>query len=130
MKYDELIKSAIEMIDNDDKLFCDLVNELDGYMGFADGFRCWDMSELDDYYYGSKASQLIKDLTEDFNINDNYFYFSIYGLESTDDMVTLYRDNVNSGELLDNVINNYNRITIYCSDFDDLMNEIIYYEEE
>lgn len=130
MKYDELIKSAIEMIDNDDELFCDLVNELDGYKGFADGFRCWDMSELDNYYYGSKASQLINDLTSDFNINDSYFYFSIYGLESTDDMITLYRDNVNSGELLDNVINNYNRITIYCSDFDELMNEIIYYEEE
>ena len=129
MKYDELINEAIEMLDNNDQLFCDLVNELNVYTLFADDFRCWEMCELDDYYYSCKASELINDLTDDFCINDNYFYFSIYGLESTDDMVTLYRDNVDTGELLDNVINNYVKIAIYDSDFNNLLDQIIYYEE-
>lgn len=128
--YEDLRNEAIEMIEENDDLLVDLVNELDSYMGYADGFRAYDMSELDDIYCDCKASKIIEDLTEDFNINDNYFYFSIYGLESCDDIADLYRDNTTAEEILDNVLDYSGRITIYDGDFEELIEQIENYDED
>jgi hypothetical protein len=89
------------------------------------------MYMIDDFYCDCKASKLLEDMTGDFNKNDDYFYFSIYGLESTDDKVDLYRSNVDEGELLDNLIDKYNHLDINWidSDFDELLDEIVNYEE-
>ena len=131
-KYDEMIQAAIEELKNNDDLFIGCVDELDSWDGFADGFRAWDMSEIDEFYCDCKASKLLEDMTGDFNKYDDYFYFSIYGLESTNDKVDLYRSNVDEGELLDNLIENYNNVDIAWidSDFDELLDEIVNYEEE
>lgn len=131
-KYSEMIQRATEELKNNDDLFIGCVDELDSWDGFADGFRAWDMSEIDEFYCDCKASKLLEDMTGDFNKYDNYFYFSIYGLESTDDKVDLYRSNVDEGELLDNLIDNYNHLDINWidSDFDELLDEIVNYEEE
>jgi hypothetical protein len=130
-KYDEMIQAAIEELKNNDDLFIGCVDELDNWNGFADGFRAYDMSEIDEFYCDCKASKLLEDMTGDFNKYDNYFYFSIYGLESTDDKVDLYRSNVDEGELLDNLIDKYNHLDINWidSDFDELLDEIVNYEE-
>ena len=130
-KYSEMIQRATEELKNNDDLFTGCVDELDSWDGFADGFRAWDMSEIDEFYCGCKASKLLDDMTGDFNKYDNYFYFSIYGLESTDDKVDLYRSNVDEGELLDNLIDKYNHLDINWidSDFDELLDEIVNYEE-
>ena len=37
--YEELVENAIEMLDQDADLFCEMVDELDSWNGFADGFR-------------------------------------------------------------------------------------------
>ena len=113
------------MKENDD-LFASCVEDLDSWNGFADGFRAYDMCELDDYYCDCKATKLLEDLTKDFNITDNYFYFSIYGLESTDDKIELYRDNVWESELLDNLLSNLSDLNIsdYDSDFQHLLEVI------
>lgn len=129
-KYDELVKEAIEMLKNDDELLIDCVNELDSWNGYADSFRCWDMSELDDFYCDCKATKVLEDLTSDFNINDDYFYFSIYGLESTNDIADLYRSNIYEEELFDSLLENYYHLNIYDSDFAELLEEIDCYEEE
>lgn len=124
-KYDELIKKALEELKNDDDLFVDMIDELDGWNGYADGFRAWDMSEIDDFYCDCKASKLLEDLTGDFNKCDNYFYFSIYGLESTDDKAELYRENVDEGELLDNILDNACHLDFWGhKDFEELLDEI------
>lgn len=128
--YEDLVNEAIEMINENDDLYVDLVDKLDGYMGYADGFRCYDMCELDDYYCDCKASKIIEDLTEDFCINDDYFYFSIYGLESCDDKAELYRDNTTAEEIFDNVLNYSNKIYISDSDFEELLEQIENYDEE
>lgn len=130
-KYDELIKKAIEELKNNDDLFVDMIDELDSWNGYADGFRAWDMCEIDDFYCNCKASKLLDDMTGDFNKYDNYFYFSIYGLESTDNKVDLYRENVDEGELLDNIIDNACHLDFWNhKDFEELIDEIDNYMEE
>lgn len=130
-RYEELMAKALEELKNNDELFCDMVEELDSWNGFADGFRAYPMDELDDFYCDCKASKLLNDLTSDFNINDDYFYFSIYGLESTDDKTQLYHDNVDAGELLDNIRENLNNIDFWRNnDFKDLLEEIEEAQEE
>ena len=122
MKMD-IREKMVELLNNDDDLFVECVNELDSWNGYADGFRCWDMNELDDFYCDIPASKLIADLTEDFNINDTYFYFTIWGLESTNDIVTLYRDNADADDVLDGIIEN--NITIWgYPEFDELLDEL------
>lgn len=127
--YNELIQKAIELIDNDDDLFCELVDELDSWNGFADGYRCFDMGELDDFYCDAPASKLINDITEDFRLCDDYFYFSTWGLESTSDKAGLYRSNTDAGEILDNVIDD--RAHLYIrGELVDLLDEIEEAREE
>lgn len=110
-----------------DEYFVDLVNELDSYNGIADGFRCWPMDELNDFYYEVSATQLINDLTPDFNINDDYFYNSCYGLESTNDVKDLYTDNMTHEELLDNLKDNYYYIDIrwISAELDDMIESLL-----
>ena len=127
---EDLRNEAIEMLENDDDLFCNMVEELDSWDGYADGYRAFCMDELDEEYYNCPASKIINDLTEDFSINDNYFYFSIYGLESCDDKAELYRDNTTEDEVLDAVLDNYLHLYFSDSDFKDLIEEIDNYDED
>ena len=123
--YEEMVQEAIEMLENDDDLFCDMVEELDRTICFADGYRCIEMFELDSWYFGCKATALINDLTEDFNINDDYFFFSIDGLESTDDKVDLYRSKTSSSEVFDNLLEHWDDIDFINDDeFNELMTNI------
>lgn len=126
--YEEIEAEAIEMIENSDDLLVELVNELDNWDGYADGFRAYPMCEIDDFF--TKPSELIEKLTCDFCSTDDYFYFSIYGLESTDNVADLYRDNVTCSELLTKVLDDRNHINIDNSDFEDLLDEMEGYEEE
>ena len=127
--YNELMQKAIELIDNDDDLFCELVDELDSWNGFADGYRCWDMGELDEFYCDAPASKLINDITKDFEIGDDYFYFSIWGLESTSDKAGLYRSNTDAEEILENVIEYRAHLDI-PDELSDLLDEIEEAREE
>lgn len=127
---EELRNAAIEMLKEDDDLLIEVVNELDCWNGYADGFRCEPMELLDDYYCDCKATKVLEDLTEDFNINDDYFYFSYHGLESTDFPADLYRDNIYEEELLDELLDNKNHLYFYNSDFEELLDEIEDFEEE
>ena len=122
--YSELIEAAKQaLIDNDD-LFTNMIDELDSWNGFADGFRAYDMGELDDLHYGMKLSEFLEKVTPDFDLRDDYFYYSVYGLESTDSKVDLYRENVDEGELLDNILDNFDNIYFSDSDFEELIESI------
>lgn len=127
---EELRQAAIEMLEEDDALFCECVEELDSWNGFADGYRCYDMSELEDLFYGVSIGEFLDRITDCFNHRETYFYETIYGLESTDFKEDVYRDNTDEEEVLDNVIDYYNHLSISDSDFTDLVEEIINYEED
>lgn len=128
-RYEEMINQAIDMLNNDDDLFCSMVDEMDSWNGYADGFRCYDMCELDDLFCDMKVSDFLSKLG-DFNYRDDYFYCSIYGIESTDDKESLYRSNVDTGELLDNIIENANNLYFYDSEFEELIDDIINYVDD
>lgn len=130
MDYAALVKAAIDQLEADDDLFISMVNELDSWNGFADGFRAFPMDEINDFYYDVPATQLINDLTNDFNINDDYFYYSIWGLESTGDVAGLYRDHADAGEVFDNIIENYNHLYFGNENFESLIDAIVNFEEE
>lgn len=129
-KYDALVNEALEMLKNDDELFVDMVNELDSWNGFADGFRAYPMDEIDELFCDTKVSDFLDKLAPGFNHCDDYFVDSIYGIDSTDDITGLYRDNVDDGELLDNIIDNYNHLYFSDDDFQELIDAIVNYDED
>lgn len=128
MTRQELIDKAIAMLDGNDDIFVQAVNELDSYNGFADGWRCEPMDYLDDYFYDVKPSELLQQLSSDFDIRDNYFYCGIYGVESTDYPEELYRNNTDSGEVFDELLDHWNSVDIYDSEFCEIMDNL--YNEE
>ena len=122
---ESLKASALEMLKNDDDLFCDMVNEMDSWNGYADGFRGFPMYELNDLFCDCKVSDFLDKLGRDFNHNDEYFFDTIYGLESGDSLTDVYRDNVWEADLLDAIIDNANHLYFSDSDFENIINEII-----
>lgn len=112
MKKKELIEKAMELL-NDSSIFCQCVEELDSWNGFADGFRCYPMNELDDLFCDCKVSDFLQKVdTDNFNLADDYFIDTIYGLQSTDDSYSTYMDYTDAGEVLDNLIDCYFDITL------------------
>ena len=127
-RYEELYNRAVEMLDDYDDLFVDMVNELDSYNGFADGYRCYDMGELDDLFCGCSIGDFLDKITEDFNHRDNYIVDTIYGLESTDYVEDVYRDNTNSEEVLDALLDEIGGcFNPYFSDseFEEIIKELL-----
>jgi len=123
--YSDLINEAMNILENDDTVFTDMVNELDSWNGYADGFRCFPMDELDELFSGCTLSDFLSKLAPDFNYQDEYMIDTIYGLSSTNDMAAVYRDNVSVGELLDEIIKYKNHLYFSDSDFENLIDEII-----
>lgn len=130
MKYEEMRSQAIEMLKSDDDLFCDMVEELDDWNGYADGFRCYQMWQLDELFYDCKVSEFLDKLTSDFSLSDEYIINTIYGLSSTNNRTTVYRDNVDEEELLDKVTDLYNHLYFNDKEFRDLVVSIADYDEE
>ena len=138
ISYGDLREKAIDMLKDSDDLFVVMVNELDSYNGFADGFRAYPMYEIDDLFYGVKIGDFLDKLASNFNHTDEYFYDTIYGLESTDSIVDLYRDNVDIDDLLDTLIEDYPHISFECYDGGSELEEMVtaldenaeFYEEE
>ena len=116
----ELKNAALEML-QDDELFVEMVNELDSWNGFADGFRCYPMYEIDELFAGCSVSDFLDKLTSDFNHTDEYMVDTIYGLSSTDYIEDVYRDNVDDEELLENLIDNFNNLYISNQDFSEIL---------
>lgn len=130
MTYSEMIKKALKMLNTDGELFVDMVNELDSWDGFADGFRAYPMWELDDLFCDCKVSEFLGKLADGFNLRDEYMVDTIYGLDSTNDIEGLYRDNIDAGELLDNIIEYSNHLYFNNSEFEDLVSDIVNYSDE
>ena len=121
ISYEDLKAKAIEMLKDNDDLFVEMVDELDSYNGFADGFRAYPMYEIDELYCGVKIGDFLDMLTSDFNHTDEYFYHSIYGLESTDSIVDLYHDNVDADDLLEYLIEYYPHIYFSDSELEEIV---------
>lgn len=124
--FEELEAKAIEIIDNDDDIFVECVDELDSYNGFADGWRAYDMAELDDLFCGCSLSEFLEKITSDFDIRDNYFCDTIWGIESCDDKAEYYRDHTTAEEILENFYNEYQfgHVTAYDSELEEILDKM------
>jgi hypothetical protein len=118
------------MIRTDNDLLVEICEELDSYNGFLGDDRCWYMSEIDDILYDKKPSDIIEMISSDFDKTCDFFYFSIYGLESCDDITEHYRNEVDEEELLDNIIDYNTNIYFYDKDFEELIDNIIEARDE
>lgn len=108
--YEALREEAINTLKNDDDLFVDMITELDNWNGYADGFRAYPMYELDDLFCDCKVSEFLSKITDTFSLQDEYMVDTIYGLDSTNDIVDLYRINVWEADLLDSLIDNIDNV--------------------
>lgn len=97
----ELISNLIEEKLNDDSIFEEVALAMDSYEGSLNDSRCFPMCELDEILGEKKPSEVVEMLTSDFDKEDDYFYFSIYGLESTSDPVLIYRDEIDYSDMVD-----------------------------
>lgn len=126
--YELLMEQALDEVKSNDELLVAMVNELDGWDGYADGFRGFPMYELNDLFYGISLTDFLDKLGRHFDHTDEYFIDTIYGIESTNDLAGVYRDNVDEGELLDKFIEEYEcgHVDIWSDDdFRNLLDDII-----
>lgn len=117
---------ALEILENDDDAFCEAVQELISWNGFIEE-ECFSMDMIDEICGNMKPSELIEQMTSDFDPNDDYFYFSIYGLESTNDPSEIYRNNTTEEEVLDALEENYNNLYLR-GELDEIMS-ILYNDD-
>lgn len=114
MDYDDrkeyVVDKLTEYLEDDDDAFVEAVDELIRWNGFID-VEAFPMDEIDEICYGMKPSELIEKMTSDFDSNDDYFYFSIYGLESCNDKAELYRDETTVEDVVDALIDDGYRLS-------------------
>ena len=123
MNYETRVKMIkdvmVGILKRDDDLFVEACTELDSWNGFLGDDRCYSMNDIDDLLCGKKPSEIIDMITKDFDSSCEWFYFSIYGLESCDDIVSHYRDAYYESDVLESLIDNYNHISeMTDSDFE------------
>lgn len=132
-KYDELIKQALEMLD-DDELFVKCVDECNYWDGTYQDDEVFGMDELDEMFYGISLHDFLNqvdfhnfDLTKDF-----WMYDRCGNVITVDSKIDVYRDITDNGELLDNLIEKYSHLDIrrFSTDLDNLLDEITSYTDE
>ena len=107
--------------------FSQVCEELDSYDGFLDDNRVYPMDEFDDLLGGKKPSEVLQMVdTNNFNYNDDYFYFNVYGICSTDEKE--YFNDVDYSEVFEKLTDNYGKLfnyrygNDYCILFNDVDN--------
>lgn len=127
-EYTKMIEKAMAMIKEDDSLKRELVCELDSWDGRYECERFYDMYDFDDFFCGCKPLEILEKIDwTDFNPSHNYFRFTIYGVVSS-----AYEDydDIDDGELLDSVIDEYNNLYINNGEFSSLVEDFINYNDE
>lgn len=100
---------ALEILDYEEDTFDEACEELDSWNGFLDESRCYSMDEIDEFF--TKPSDLL-DKMSDFDYGDEYFYFTVYGVSTTNDKHGLYSDNFSAEDVLDALIDNFSHVDL------------------
>lgn len=89
--------------------FSNVCEDLDSYDGFLGDDRIYPMYELDDILGDKKPSEVLQMVdTANFDYSDDYFYYDIYGIRSTNEKD--YSDYVDYSGVFEKLINDYNQI--------------------
>lgn len=77
------IKNEILELLSIENIFNECIEELDNWNGFLDADRYYPMYDIDFILCEKTPTEILSEVTQDFNIKDEYFRFRIYGLESS-----------------------------------------------
>lgn len=118
--YDDLYQKAIEMLTDNEDVFNDMCEELDSWDGFLGDDRYYPMDEFDELLDGRSPLE-IAGLVEgcDFNSGDDYFRFTIYGVESASEPD--YSSEYSAEDVLDRAIDNCGHLWFSDDDFKDIV---------
>lgn len=100
---------AIDILEENEDAFDEACEELDSWNGFLGDSRCESMDMIDEFF--ERPSDLL-DKMSDFDYNDEYFYFTIYGVCTTDDKHEVYSDNFSAEDVLDELIDNFSHVDL------------------
>ncbi len=120
ISYDDLYQKAVEMLTEDTNLFNNMCEELDSWDGFLGDDRYYPMCDFDELLEGRSPLE-IAGLVEgcDFNTGDDYFRFTIYGVESASE--NDYSSDYSAEDVLDKVIDYCGSLYFYDDDFKDIV---------
>lgn len=125
MRKDYVREAIAEAFDNDTDAFVQICEELDNWNGFLGDARCYDMSEIDNFF--NKTSDFL-DKMGDFDVNDEYFYFDLGYVTTASDKYDIYSDAVSVEDVIDAIEDCYNHIYISDTTLNELC-EILFNED-
>lgn len=134
MNYEErkqyVYNEALEELKEDNDVFVVACEELDSWDGFLGDDRVYNMEDFDELMSGKSPLEIAQEIDgNNFSTSDDYFQFTIYGVESTDDKYDVYSSNYGAEEVLDELIDKYNHVSLYDNDrFEELVR--ILFEED
>lgn len=92
--------------------FSRVCEELDSWDGFLGDDRIYFMDELDDLLGGKKPSEVLQIVdTSNFDYSDDYFYYNVYGIRSTNEKD--YSNYVDYSDVFEKLIDDYGKIFNY-----------------
>lgn len=122
---DHVIEAIAEVLDNNTDAFVDVCEELDNWNGFLGDARCYDMSEIDEFF--DRPSDLLEHMG-DFDKDEEYFYFDTWGVSTASDKYDVYSDNVSVDDVIETIEDCYNHIDFTDATLDKLC-EILFTED-
>lgn len=127
---DYMYDNLLGIIRTDEDLLVEICEELDSWNGFLGDDRCYYMSEIDDILGSRKPSEIIEMISSDFDKTCDFFYFSIYGLESCDSKADHYLDSFTDEDILDNYLDKMGHCNVSNGDFEELAEMYDTYTED
>ena len=115
LTWDELYNEVVQYLKNDESLHAEALESLDMYNGYLYDDRWYSMNDFDELMCDCSPREVAQNITNNFNINDEYFQFTAYGLKSSN--YKCYSD-YEETDTLDALIDNYSNINIYDSVLD------------
>lgn len=101
--------NAIDILDNEDDTFDEACEELECWNGFLGDSECYSMDMIDEFF--TKPSDLL-DKMDNFDYRDDYFYFTWYGVTTTDNKHDVYSDAFSAEDVLDALIDNFSHVDL------------------
>ena len=105
--------------------FSNVCEDLDSYDGFLGDDRIYSMDELDDLLCDRKPSEVLQMVdTANFDYSDDYFYYNIYGIRSTNEKD--YCDYVDYSDVFEKLIDDYGQVFShsYGHDYFELFDDV------
>lgn len=120
-------KRMIDYWKNFNDSFSRVCEALDSYDGFLGDNRVYLMDELDEILGDKKPSEVLQMVnTENFDYDDDYFYYTTYGIRSTNEKQ--YFNYIDYSEVFEKLINDYNQVFSrkYGHEYFELFDDVYY----